>query len=83
MADRTPWPSWARYTATAALGASTTLVGITLAFGDVKRDAADAKKGVEQHEPRIQSVERITDRWDRDLPEMRADVKELLRRIPK
>lgn len=35
-----PWPAWARYTATATMSAGTVLVIMTLAFADVRTNAA-------------------------------------------
>lgn len=86
MAERTPWPAWARYTATGGLGFGVAIVTVTLAFGDVKRDASDAKHAVDEHEPRIRAVEvethTLRDRWDRDVPQLQRGVEELLRRTP-
>lgn len=71
--------------------ALTAIAMLTTVFGFVftaKRDAADAKNGVETHEPRLRQVETqctlnsaaIESQCER-IDEIRADVKEVLRRL--
>lgn len=62
------WPAWIRYTLTALAGVLTTAVTMTIAFSDVSHTARDAKARADDHETRIQRVERLVekfgDRWD-------------------
>lgn len=53
MAPPSLWPAWFRYTATAALSAGAVLIAMTLAFADVRTNAA---KGAAL-EPRVRSLE--------------------------
>lgn len=77
---------WMRYTLTALAGAAAVLVTGTLTFGDVRRDAADAKQATDNLAPRVDRLE-VEVRVDgvnieRRLVGIESDVKELLRRVP-
>lgn len=52
------WPEWLRFTMTGLAGALVTLVSLTLAWGDVRRDASDAKAEAEGLRPRVEALER-------------------------
>lgn len=51
------WPEWLRYTLTGLGCAAFTLVSLTMAWGDVRRDASDAKAGVADLVPRVTALE--------------------------
>ncbi len=75
-------PPWVRSIVSGTLAGGVILAGVVIAFGDVRHDASDAKAGFADHDPRLRRLESIVDRMDRDVSEMRTDVKELLRRTP-
>ena len=82
-----PWPSWARSTASAALGFGAGVAAVVLAFADVRHAATDAKSRVDDLDPRVRALERAADanreRFDAmrtSLDEVHADVKVLLQR---
>ncbi len=92
MANGVPWPAWARYTATGAMAAGGVLVALTLTFGDVRRDSADARKSVDAHEMRITALEServgigvVKERVEaqgRALEKIDSKLNELLQRVP-
>lgn len=84
--DRDPWPTWFKHTASAFAGAGVMLITGTLWLSSVKEDA---KKGAAL-EPRVTILENheAEDRNEAKntkdlLNEVRGDVKEILRRIPR
>lgn len=46
------------------------------------KNASDAAAGVEQHAPKITRLETKMEGVERDVGEMKGDVKEILRRLP-
>lgn len=76
---------WKRYTISAAGGAALTLVAAVVWSMDVRADAKKALDTTTDHEARIRSLERgmadIT-ALKEQMGEVRADVKELIRRTP-
>lgn len=50
-------PAWFTYTVTGLCGVAVGAWGAASAFSDVRRDAADARRDVAEHEPRIKALE--------------------------
>jgi hypothetical protein len=85
-----PWPSWARYTATAALAFGAGIGTVVMFVTRISEKADAAAAGVADHEPRLRRLESdgATDRESirtlkESIAELRADTKEILRRLPK
>lgn len=57
MASVRDWPGWVQFTLTAAFGVCAAIVTMSIAFGDVRRDAADAKDKAASIEIRMRAVE--------------------------
>lgn len=81
MAPGSPWPGWFRYTASAAVGAGAVLVPMILSYGDTKKNAAEAKAACDVNLPKVTILETKMFTVEKDISEMKADIKELLRRV--
>lgn len=60
MAPVRDWPGWIQFTLSGLAGAAVSLVTVTLAFGEVRRDASDAKSAAEALQPRVRAVEDVS-----------------------
>lgn len=86
MAPPSAWPDWIRYTLTAMAGVVSTLVVVTLSFADVRANAARGaalEPRVSEHDALIREMKAEATSDRALLVEVRADVKQLLQRVPR
>lgn len=84
------WPAWLRFTLTGLAGLAGGAATVLVSFQDVKHNANDAIEGVHAIEQRVRALESVATTnsakiasLKESMDEVRSDVKELLRRLPK